>query len=32
MEIDDECQIADRRYFSLETMRELLHPEAFMED
>ncbi|HEY5671752.1 MAG TPA: IS256 family transposase, partial [Anaerolineales bacterium] len=32
MEIDDEWQAADRRYFSLDTMRELTHPEAFLED
>ena len=32
MEIDDEWQAAERRYFSLETMRELIHPEVLMED
>jgi len=32
MEIDDEWQAADRRYFSLETMHALTHPEAFLED
>jgi putative transposase len=32
MEIDDEWQAAERRYFSLETMRELTHPEVLMED
>jgi hypothetical protein len=31
-EINDEWQAADRRYFSLETMRELTHPEALLED
>jgi len=32
MEMDDEWQTADRRYFGLGTMYELTHPEAFMED
>ena len=32
IEIDDEWQAADRRYFSLETMRELTHPEVLLED
>jgi putative transposase len=32
MEIDDEWQAAERRYFSMETMRELTHPEVLMED
>ena len=32
MEIDDEWQAADRHYFSLETMRELTHPEILLED
>lgn len=32
MEIDDEWQAADRRYFSLETMHELTHPEILLED
>ena len=32
MEIDDEWQAAERRYFSLETMRELTHPEVLLED
>jgi putative transposase len=32
MEIDDEWQADARRYFSLETMRELLRPTALVED
>ncbi|MCK5315465.1 MAG: hypothetical protein KAJ53_10095 [Anaerolineales bacterium] len=32
LEIDDEWQAAERRYFSLETMRELTHPKVLMED
>jgi hypothetical protein len=32
IDIDDEWQAADRRYFSLETMRELTHPEVFLQD
>jgi putative transposase len=32
METDDEWQAADRRYFSLETMRELTHPELLREE
>jgi transposase-like protein len=32
MEFDDEWQAADRRYFSLETMRELTHPEVLLEE
>jgi hypothetical protein len=32
MEIEDEWQAAERRYFSLETMRELTHPEVLLED
>ncbi|MFU8773807.1 MAG: IS256 family transposase, partial [Anaerolineales bacterium] len=32
IEIDDEWQSAERRYFGLETMRELTHPEVFLED
>ena len=31
IEIDDEWQAADRRYFSLETMRELADPEVLLE-
>ena len=31
-ELNDEWQAADRRYFSLETMRELTHPEVLLED
>ena len=32
LEIDDEWQAAERRYFSLETMRELTHPKVLVED
>ena len=32
IEIDDEWQAVDRRYFSLETMRELTHPEVRLQD
>jgi putative transposase len=32
IEIDDEWQAAERRYFSLETIRELTHPEVLLED
>ena len=32
MEIDDEWQADGRRYFSLETMRELLQPTVLVED
>jgi transposase-like protein len=31
METDDEWQAAERRYFSLETMRELTHPEVLLK-
>jgi len=32
IEINNECQDADRRYFSLETIRELTHPKVLLED
>ncbi len=32
IEIDDEWQAAERRYFSLETMGEFTHPEVLLEN